>query len=233
MTKNIKYYKAVMLSRYAQGIDYDLILFWGEVSLFAFDIQEQEVKNEFEILRMKTPDDEEFGIELYVSGPKMLLISVLNVARRMKIPVVLMHYNNQTLSYLPQPLSLGLFTEMPSETSMKVETKKLVLCKGREHDVLDQYIETAIFNTMDFPQSETEMKALSEFSKNIISKYQNYRLELYITGFSPALAAALDACYEYQIPVKAMHFDKNYKREISLTSEEEIFFSKYRAQAVR
>lgn len=80
------------------------------------------------------------------------------------------------------------------------------LCSGR-HNLpgVEEYIFEDIADPMDFDSLEkTAYKFVGEAKNNGVNL-----IELYVTGFTPALASVIKACNNRKISLKLMHFNKD------------------------
>lgn len=80
-------------------------------------------------------------------------------------------------------------------------TKNIMLCEGRHS--IPEAIDGAIFGNKLNPLAVSELEAEAE------NKLQGVKvLNLYVTGLTVALVAALNACRKLDINVTLYHFDR-------------------------
>lgn len=97
-----------------------------------------------------------------------------------------------------------------------MKTKKMVLCKGRHESPKDRHLDGFIYhqvvNPMDFEGLE---RAARRSLLTILD--EGDKLELYVTGCTPALIATLNAADDLGISASVYHYDrdsKTYKQQL-------------------
>lgn len=93
---------------------------------------------------------------------------------------------------------------------------KVGLIKGRHS--LPAEVRDYIFEH-DIPQDHvTDAEYMSDIAEDFIRHFKPQFLEIYVTGFTPALCAVLKACRAYNISVSCWHYDREsrtfWKQEV-------------------
>lgn len=93
---------------------------------------------------------------------------------------------------------------------------KVGLIKGRH--TLPAEVKDYIFEH-DIPQDHiTDAAYMKRITEDFLERFKPQSLEIYVTGFTPALCAVLRACTAYKIPVSCWHYDREgrtfWKQEV-------------------
>lgn len=93
---------------------------------------------------------------------------------------------------------------------------KVGLIKGRHS--LPAEVRDYIFEH-DIPQDHiTDAEYMYDIAEDAIMRFMTQDLEIYVTGFTPALCAVLKACKAYNISVSCWHYDREgrtfWKQEV-------------------
>ena len=93
---------------------------------------------------------------------------------------------------------------------------KVGLIKGRH--TLPAEVKDYIFEH-DIPQDHiTDAGYMSDIAEGFLRRFKPHTLEIYITGFTPALCAVLKACKSYNISASCWHYDREgrtfWKQEV-------------------
>lgn len=93
---------------------------------------------------------------------------------------------------------------------------KVGLIKGRH--ILPAEVKDYIFEH-DIPQDHvTDAEYMKRIAEDFVGRFKPQSLEIYVTGFTPALCAVLRACAAYDIPVSCWHYDREkrtfWKQEV-------------------
>ena len=99
------------------------------------------------------------------------------------------------------------------QVEVEVKTASMCLCLGRH--AIPEAVDGAIFPTEVNPLEVGELEARA---MQILSAMQIVSLNLYVTGLTVALIAALNVCRELEIKVTLYHYDresgKYYPQEV-------------------
>lgn len=83
---------------------------------------------------------------------------------------------------------------------------KVGLIKGRHS--LPAEVKDYIFEH-DIPQDHiTDAAYMKRIAEDFVEHFKPQSLEIYVTGFTPALCAVLKACKAYNISVSCWHYDR-------------------------
>ena len=86
---------------------------------------------------------------------------------------------------------------------------KVGLIKGRH--AVPAEVKNYIFEH-DIPQDHvTDAEYMYNTAEGFLRRFEPHALEIYITGFTPALCAVLKACKTYNISVSCWHYDREGK----------------------
>lgn len=86
---------------------------------------------------------------------------------------------------------------------------KVGLIKGRH--TLPAEVKDYIFEH-DIPQDHiVDAEYMSDIAEGFLRRFKPHTLEIYITGFTPALCAVLKVCKAYNISVSCWHYDREGK----------------------
>lgn len=93
---------------------------------------------------------------------------------------------------------------------------KVGLIKGRH--AVPAEVKDYIFEH-DIPQDHvTDAEYMYDTAEDAIMRFMTQDLEIYVTGFTPALCAVLKVCKAYNISVSCWHYDREgrtfWKQEV-------------------
>ena len=87
---------------------------------------------------------------------------------------------------------------------------KAGLIKGRH--ALPAEVKDYIFES-DIPQDHiADAEYMYNIAEGFIRRHMPFTLEIYVTGFTPALCAVLKACKVYNVSVSCWHYDREARK---------------------